>query len=77
MPAVKSKGKIRITQKDVPLAASTEEMPSSAISEDVSKPRPKRMPIGYIFHGLARRAVSSVALLGSNVRCRCLTDRQA
>lgn len=37
---------------DVPRAAWMEEMPSSAISDEVSKPRPKRTPRGYIFQGL-------------------------
>lgn len=45
-------GKIKMTQMSVPLAASMDEIPSKAISEDVSNPRPKRMPSGYIFHGL-------------------------
>jgi hypothetical protein len=27
-------------------------MPSRAISDEVSKPRPNRTPSGYIFHGL-------------------------
>lgn len=43
---------MRITQKDVPFAASMDEIPSRAISEEVSKPRPNRIPRGYIFHGL-------------------------
>jgi hypothetical protein len=49
---VKSAGRIRITQNEVPFAASMDEIPSSAISEEVSKPRPNRIPRGYIFHGL-------------------------
>lgn len=49
-------GKIRMTQKLVPRAASMEEIPRRAISEDVSKPRPKRIPRGYIFHGLLESA---------------------
>ena len=43
---------MRITQKLVPFAAWMEAIPSRAISEDVSKPRPKSTPSGYIFHGL-------------------------
>lgn len=43
---------MRITQKDVPFAASMDEIPSRAISEEVSKPRPNRIPRGYIFHDL-------------------------
>lgn len=49
-------GKIKMTQKLVPRAASMEEIPRRAISEDVSKPRPKRTPRGYIFHGLIESA---------------------
>jgi hypothetical protein len=49
---VKRMGKIRITQKSVPCAAWIEEIPSSAISEDVSNPKPKSTPKGYIFQGL-------------------------
>jgi hypothetical protein len=45
-------GRMRITQKDVPFAASMDEIPSRAISEEVSKPRPNRIPRGYIFHDL-------------------------
>ena len=44
-----------MSQKEVPCAAWIEEIPSSAISEDVSKPRPKSTPSGYIFHGLHER----------------------
>jgi len=36
----------------VPLAAWIDAMPSRATSDEVSKPRPKRMPSGYIFQGL-------------------------
>lgn len=50
-------GRMRITQKDVPFAASIDEIPSRAISEEVSKPRPNRTPSGYIFHGLSNRNV--------------------
>jgi len=53
---VKRIGKIKMTQKLVPRAASMEEIPRRAISEDVSKPRPKRTPRGYIFHGLIESA---------------------
>jgi hypothetical protein len=45
-------GKIRITQMLVPFVAWMEEIPNKAISEDVSNPRPKSTPSGYIFHGL-------------------------
>ena len=45
-------GRIRITQNEVPFAASIDEIPRRAISDEVSKPRPKRMPRGYIFQGL-------------------------
>jgi hypothetical protein len=31
-----------------------DEIPSNAISDEVSKPSPKRIPRGYIFHGLQR-----------------------
>src|SRR6266571_8663049 len=55
MPTVKRTGKSRMSQIEVPLVAWMEEMPSSAISEEVSKPRPNRMPRGYIFHGLKKR----------------------
>ena len=62
---VKSAGKIKITHISVPLAASTDEMPRSAISEDVSKPNPKRIPRGYIFHGLCIKSCKErdIALL--------------
>lgn len=40
----------------VPRAASMEEIPRRAISEDVSKPRPNKIPRGYIFHGLTESA---------------------
>lgn len=49
---VKRMGKIKMTQKSVPRAASTDEIPSRAISDDVSNPRPNSMPRGYIFQGL-------------------------
>ncbi len=49
---VNKTGKIKISHMLVPLAAWIEAMPKSATSEEVSKPRPKRMPRGYIFHGL-------------------------
>lgn len=50
---VNKTGKIKISHMLVPLAAWIEAMPKSATSEEVSKPRPKRMPRGYIFHGLS------------------------
>lgn len=59
---MKRMGKMRMTQMLVPRAASMEEMPRRAISEDVSKPRPKRIPKGYIFHGLLESACCSYAL---------------
>jgi len=37
---------------DVPWLAEMALMPNRAISDDVSNPRPKRTPSGYIFHGL-------------------------
>lgn len=37
-----------------------EEIPSKAISEEVSNPRPKRTPRGYIFQGLARRMLATM-----------------
>jgi len=43
---------MRITQNVVPFAASIDEIPSRAISDEVSKPSPNRIPRGYIFHGL-------------------------
>jgi hypothetical protein len=49
---VKRIGNINISQMLVPFAAWIEDIPSSAISEDVSNPRPKSTPSGYIFHGL-------------------------
>lgn len=49
---VNNAGRIKITQKDVPLVASIDEIPSNAISDDVSKPSPNRIPRGYIFQGL-------------------------
>ena len=52
---MKRAGRMRITQKEVPFAASIDEIPRRAISEEVSKPRPKRIPRGYIFHGLEGR----------------------
>lgn len=64
MPAVKSKGNSRISQMDVPRAAWMEEMPRRAISEEVSKPRPKRTPRGYIFQGLEDWLVSWLVALG-------------
>ena len=45
-------GKMRISQMLVPLEPWIEAIPSSATSELVSKPRPKRRPRGYIFQGL-------------------------
>jgi len=52
IPEVKRTGKRRISQIEVPCAAEIALMPRRAISEDVSKPRPKRTPRGYIFQGL-------------------------
>ena len=49
---VKRMGKTRISQMLVPFAAWMEAMPRRATSDEVSKPRPKRMPRGYIFQGL-------------------------
>jgi hypothetical protein len=49
---VKRAGKMRMTQMLVPFMDSVEEMPSRAISVEVSNPRPNRMPSGYIFHEL-------------------------
>ena len=37
---------------DVPFAAWMEEIPRSATSDEVSKPKPNMTPRGYIFHGL-------------------------
>ena len=51
MPAVKSRGKSRISQIEVPRAAWMLLIPRSAISDDVSKPRPNSTPKGYIFQG--------------------------
>ena len=51
MPAVKSSGSISTpaggTLESGPIAAS----PSSATSDDVSKPRPNNKPIGYLDGG--------------------------
>lgn len=55
IPAVKRRGKRRISHSEVPDEPCIEEIPRRAISEDVSKSRPKRMPSGYIFHGLHNR----------------------
>ncbi|CAH0052565.1 unnamed protein product [Clonostachys solani] len=44
-------GKIRINQMLVPCTAWILAIPRIAISEEVSKPRPKTTPSGYIFHG--------------------------
>lgn len=55
MPAVKRMGKIRISQMDVPRAAWMELIPRRATSDEVSKPRPKRTPSGYIFQGRSMR----------------------
>src|SRR6266498_1820914 len=52
---VKRIGKIRITQILVPFVAWIDEIPSRAISEDVSNPSPKSTPNGYIFQGLYRQ----------------------
>ena len=49
---VNSAGRIKMTQNVVPFAASMDEIPSRAISDEVSKPNPKRIPSGYIFQGL-------------------------
>lgn len=43
---------MRMSQKEVPEAPCREEIPRRATSEEVSKPRPKRIPRGYIFQGL-------------------------
>jgi hypothetical protein len=43
---------MRITHMLVPFVAWIEEIPNRAISDEVSNPNPKRMPNGYIFHGL-------------------------
>ena len=45
-------GKIMMSQMLVPLAPWIEAMPRRATSDEVSKPRPKTTPMGYIFHGL-------------------------
>ena len=50
---MKSIGKMRISQIDVPFAAWMEDIPRSATSEEVSKPKPNSTPRGYIFHGLS------------------------
>lgn len=49
---VNSTGNTSTSQILVPRVPCTDAMPSSAISELVSKPRPKSTPRGYIFQGL-------------------------
>ena len=44
-------GKTSINQMDVPFAPWIDAIPSSATSEEVSNPNPKRNPKGYIFQG--------------------------
>ena len=48
MPVVKRRGNSRMSQKEVPRVASMEEMPRRAISDEVSKPSPKRTPRGSV-----------------------------
>ena len=52
MPAAKSTGRHRIAYHGSPAPAAPAARKSSATSVAVSKPRPKRMPSGYICHGL-------------------------
>lgn len=49
---MKRRGKIRISQIDVPRDPWIEAMPRRATSEEVSNPRPNITPRGYIFHAL-------------------------
>ncbi len=67
---VNKTGKIRMSQILVPLAPWIEAMPKSATSEEVSKPRPKRMPRGYIFQGLlttvSEKKISPYGSKGAN-----------
>jgi hypothetical protein len=64
---VNNAGRIKITQNDVPLAASMDEIPSNAISDEVSNPSPNKIPRGYIFQGLGH---------GQHMRSRptCICD---
>ena len=52
MPAANSTGRQRIAYHGSPAPAAPAARNSSATSVAVSKPRPKRMPSGYICHGL-------------------------
>lgn len=51
IPAVKRTGKQRMIQMLVPFVASMDDIPRSAISDEVSKPSPNMTPSGYIFQG--------------------------
>lgn len=54
---MKRKGKMRISQMDVPRDPWIDAMPRRATSEEVSNPRPNITPRGYIFHALLHYAL--------------------
>jgi hypothetical protein len=58
MPAAKRTGSVRIAYQGRPLAAPVPAMTRKATSVAVSKPRPNKMPSGYIFQGASMRRPS-------------------
>ena len=59
---VKRRGKMRISQIDVPRDPWIEAMPRRATSEEVSNPRPNITPKGYIFHALMGYTFALISL---------------
>jgi hypothetical protein len=56
-------GKIKISQRLVPLDPWMDAIPRSATSDEVSKPKPNITPRGYIFQGLGGEHSKSQAVV--------------
>ena len=77
MPAVNSSGKIKMSATGRPFPASTAAMPSKPTSVAVSKPTPKRTPIGYIFQLASTSLISGRNKRPINPRCCSISSTEA